>query len=158
MASSLKTRVSSAGLALIRAAESFAPLIHLCPAGKPTIGYGHVVRPTEHFPVRLSRESAEMLLLNDLEPVEIYLNAVFPLLTQNEFDALASFCLNVGLGAFEKSTLFARLKAGDEAGAASQFGRWIYGGTPPKVLPGLVERREAERVLFLSPEAQPWTP
>jgi len=114
------------------------------------------VRPTEHFPRSLSREAAEMLLLNDLEPVEIYLNAVFPLLTQNEFDALASFCLDVGIGAFEKSTLFSRLKAGDEAGAASQFGRWVHVGE--EVVPKRVKRREAERVLFLTPEAKPWTP
>ncbi len=150
--------VSSRGLALIRAAESFSPLTYLCPAGKPTIGYGHVVRSVDHFPRKISKEQAEALLVEDLAPVEIYLCAVLPGLTQNEFDALASFCFNVGLGAFEKSTLFARLKAGDEVGAASQFERWVFAGKPPKVSPGLVKRRAAERLLFLSPEAMPWTP
>ena len=86
-------------------------------------------------------------LAEDLAPIEIYLSAVFPSLNQNQFDALASFCFNVGLGAFEKSTLFARLKAGDLPGAASQFARWVHGGG--KVLPGLVTRRAAERDLFL---------
>ena len=147
---SLRTRTSLSGRALIRAAEAFSPTVYRCPAGKPTIGYGHVVRPGENFMLRLSREQAEALLVDDLAPVEIYLNAVFPALTQNQFDALASFCFNVGLGAFEKSTLFARLKAGDLNGAAGQFGRWVHGGG--KRLPGLVKRRAAERNLFLYEE------
>ena len=62
-------------------------------------------------------------------------------------DGLLILGFNVGMGAFEKSTLFARLKAGDFAGAVSQFGRWAHGGG--KVLPGLIKRRAAERALFL---------
>lgn len=145
-----RPRTSPAGLALIRAAESFSSTGYLCPAGKPTIGYGHVIRPGDSFLRGISRERGEALLVEDLAPVEIYLNAVFPSLTQNQFDALASFCFNVGLGAFEKSTLFARLKAGDLTGAAGQFGRWVHGGG--KRLPGLIKRRAAERDLFLSLE------
>ncbi len=140
---------SPAGLALIRSAESFAKALYLCPAGKKTIGYGHVVRPGENFPALISREQAERLMVDDLAPVEIYLDAVLPGLNQNQFDALASFCFNVGLGAFEKSTMFARLKAGDFQGAASQFPRWVHGGG--KVLPGLVKRRATEQTLFLAP-------
>lgn len=148
MATTHKT-VSPTGLALIRSCESFSPKVYLCPAGKPTIGYGHVVRgDVDRFPQPISRDQAEALLVEDLAPVEIYLGAVFPSLNQGEFDALASFCFNVGLGAFEKSTMFARLKAGDKAGAASQFERWVHGGG--RVLPGLIKRRAAERDLFLS--------
>ena len=91
------------------------------------------------------------MLVEDLAPVEIYLGAIFPDLNQNQFDALASFCFNVGLGAFEKSTMFSRLKAGDLHGAATQFARWVNAGGKP--LPGLVKRRAAERDLFLKPEA-----
>ncbi|MFZ4537837.1 lysozyme [Propionivibrio sp.] len=147
MTSSLKTQVSAAGLALIRAAESFSARLYLCPAGKPTIGYGHVVRPTDRVPANLTKTQAEALMVDDLQPVVIYLNAVFPELNQNEFDALASFCFNCGIGAFEKSTLFKRLKAGDKHGAASQFARWVHGGG--KVLPGLVKRRAIEARMFL---------
>ena len=139
---------SPRGLRLVKSSETFSPVIYICPAGKPTIGYGHVVRGgVDRFSIPLSREQADALLAEDLAPIEIYLSAVFPSLNQNQFDALASFCFNVGLGAFEKSTLFARLKAGDLPGAASQFARWVHGGG--KVLPGLVKRRAAERDLFL---------
>lgn len=144
--------VSPAGLHLIRSFESFSPVPYICPAGKRTIGYGHVLRQEEFFPRPISAPFADALLHEDLAPVEIYLNATLPDLTQNEFDALASFCFNVGLGAFEKSTLFARLKAGDKTGAAGEFGRWVHGGG--RVLPGLVKRRAMERALFLGEVAR----
>lgn len=146
-----RKNTSPRGLGLIRSCESFSPKVYICPAGKPTIGYGHVVRANERFTQPMSRAEAEQLLANDLSPVEIYLSASFPALNQNEFDALASFCFNVGLGAFEKSTLFKKLKAGDKSGAAAEFERWIHGGG--KVLPGLVARRAAEREIFLTPFA-----
>jgi lysozyme len=68
-------------------------------------------------------------------------------LTQNQFDALVSFVFNLGVGNFRTSTLLKKLNAGDNDGAAQEFGRWIHAGG--KALPGLVRRREAERALFL---------
>ena len=35
------------GLDLIKRFEGFSPTIYICPAGYPTIGYGHVVRDDE---------------------------------------------------------------------------------------------------------------
>lgn len=153
---SVTRRVSPAGKERIRGFEKFVPRVYLCPVGRRTIGYGHALRPFEHFPGAITMAEGERLMDEDLAPIEIYLNGVFPDLTQNEFDALASLIFNIGLGAFEKSTLFARLKAGDAHGAASQFERWVYGGG--KNLPGLVRRRAIERDVFLSPEAKPWAP
>jgi lysozyme len=43
------------------------------------------------------------------------------------------------------------LLAGDVAGAADEFKRWVHAGKT--VLPGLIKRRAAERELFLTPEA-----
>lgn len=134
-----------------------------------TIGWGHAIRHNGRFlkgaadaalarslfPVGITVAQAESLLVEDASPVAIYLSAVFPELSQNEFDALVCFVFNVGLGNFESSTLFRMLKAEDTPGAAGQFGRWIYGADPHGnkiVLPGLVTRRAAERALFLSQE------
>jgi lysozyme len=61
---------------------------------------------------------------------------------------MVSFIYNVGSGNFQASTLRRKIKAGDLAGAANEFPRWVYGGG--RRLPGLVRRREAERTLFLS--------
>ncbi|MCY1458796.1 Lysozyme RrrD [compost metagenome] len=68
-------------------------------------------------------------------------------LTGNQWDALVSFTYNLGAANLESSTLLRLLNAGDYVGAAGQFPRWNKAGG--KVLPGLVRRREAERVLFL---------
>jgi len=51
------------------------------------------------------------------------------------------------LGALQKSTLLKKLNAGDYAGAADQFKRWIYADGVP--LHGLEIRRDKERALFL---------
>lgn len=60
--------------------------------------------------------------------------------SQAQFDALVSFHYNTG--AIGRATLTRLHKAGDHAGAAREFARWVRAGG--KVLPGLVRRREAE--------------
>lgn len=65
---------------------------------------------------------------------------------QHEFDALVSFAYNVGLGALSKSTLLKKHNAGDKAGAAKEFGKWINAGGRP--MKGLIRRREAEAKLY----------
>ncbi|MFA7238730.1 MAG: lysozyme [Sulfuricellaceae bacterium] len=143
----MRKLTSPNGINLIKSSESFSAVVYLCPAGKPTIGWGHVIRPADKLAPPISQQQGETLMRTDLRPVEIYLDAIFPGLAQNEFDALASFIFNIGLGAFEKSTMFRLLKAGDKAAAADQFPRWNKAAG--KILPGLVKRRAAERTLFL---------
>lgn len=142
-----RRKASAWCLTLIRSFESFSAFAYLCPRGRRTIGYGHVLRPGETLREPVTELVAEDLLREDLAPVEIYLSAVLPDLRQNEFDAMASFCFNVGLGAFERSALFSCLRAGDKAGAATQFRLWAY--AKGRELPGMVLRRERERALFL---------
>jgi lysozyme len=133
---------------------------YLDPVGIWTIGWGHAIRANGRFlkgeadkaqayalyPGGITLQQAEALLEIDVAPVELYLSAVLPALNQNQFDALCSFNFNEGLGNFEGSTLFKKLKAGDMTGAAAQFGSWIY--SDHKMLDGLVNRRAAERILF----------
>jgi lysozyme len=48
-------------------------------------------------------------------------------LTQNQFDALCSFNLNVGVDNFAKSTLLKLLKVDpDNPSIATEFRKWIY--------------------------------
>lgn len=68
--------------------------------------------------------------------------------SQAQFDAMTSMAYNVGLGALKGSTLLGKHKAGDYAGAESEFGRWTRAGG--KVLKGLVRRRAAEAQLYRS--------
>lgn len=139
--------VSPIGIALIQRFEGYSSTIYTCPAGLPTVGWGHVVKPADGIAPPVSRERALSLLLADLAPIETMLGAAFPALTQDQFDACASLAYNIGLRAFRQSTLAKKLKAGDMAGAAAEFPRWNKSGG--RVLPGLVTRRAAERALFL---------
>lgn len=59
--------------------------------------------------------------------------------------AAVSFAYNVGVNAYCKSTMAAKVKAGDLAGACAQLSRWVY--AKGQKLPGLVKRRAAEREL-----------
>lgn len=138
---------SNACFRLIESFESFSATVYMCPAGKPTIGYGHVVLPSEAFPKPITLDQARALLAADVKPIELYLNAVLPGLAQHRFDALVSFIFNVGIGAFDRSTLRRRIKQGNVAGAAAEFARWNKAGN--KILAGLIRRRDAERSMFL---------
>lgn len=122
---------------------------YLCPAGKPTVGYGTTRGVTMKHPP-ITKAQAEKYLIRDMQAAE---NLVDSLVTAplniNQTAALISLVYNIGGGNFSKSTLLKLLNDGDYAGAAEQFKVWRKGGA--MVLPGLVKRRDAERELFLKP-------
>jgi lysozyme len=64
--------------------------------------------------------------------------------TQAQFDALVSFHYNTG--AIGRATLTRLHVAGDHAGAAREFSRWVRAGG--QILAGLVRRRDAEVTLY----------
>jgi lysozyme len=138
---------------------------YVCPAGKLTIGYGHVILPgEEHLKAGISLEQAEELLTLDIMRVaEIVKRAVAGSpLTGNQLAALVSFVFNIGGPAFSQSTVLRRIKAKDYVIAAEAMLMWTKatdakdsdhdGDRREKVdLPGLVRRRKEERTLFLTP-------
>lgn len=145
-------KIGQKGIDLIKYYEGFSPITYLCPAGYPTIGYGHVVREGEVFDEPITEEFACELLANDLES---YAKAVERLikvpLSRGQFDALVSFCYNLGWGALQCSTLRSNLNRAEYMDAADQFPKWVYarvGGVLLK-LAGLIKRRNSERSLFL---------
>ncbi len=97
----------------------------------------------------ISQQEADRLLSQDLQRFEAGVERnVKAALTQNQFDALVSFCYNLGVGNLQKSTLLKKLNAGDYKGAGDEFLKWNKAGG--KVLTSLVRRREAERNMFLA--------
>ena len=144
---SSKLTVSQRGLDLIKQFEAFRPRVYLCPAGKRTIGYGHVLLKSDVIKPPISIVEAEDLLRQDCCIPENYINACAKVpLRQNEFDALVSLVFNIGVGNFDRSTLLRKLQAGDRAGAAAEFTNWNkIGGQYSR---GLSRRRAAERALF----------
>lgn len=144
--------ISPNGLDLIKGYEAFKNAWYVCPAGKDTIGFGHVKRTQDKFKTPISIDFATALLRQDISRFELIIkDAVTVPLTQNQWDALVSLVFNIGGMNFEKSTLLKKLNANDTAGAANEFLRWIYVSTPKgkKILNGLVARRKAEHRLFL---------
>ncbi len=134
------------GLNLIKEFEGLRLQAYKCPADIWTIGYGHTagIGPDDV----ITEAQAISLLCQDVVASEQAVNQyVHVPLTQNQFDALVSFIFNLGVGNFLTSTLLKKLNAGDYDGAVQEFERWIHANG--KALPGLVRRREAERVLFL---------
>ena len=139
-------KVSPAGLALIKRFESFSANPYRCPAGKLTIGYGHVISMMDRLIPPITVAQADALLAADLSWVEEDLNALPLPLTQGQFDALASLTYNIGRGAFAGSTLKKRLLAHDMSGAADQFPRWVRANGKMRL--GLVNRRIEEMRMF----------
>lgn len=141
--------VSKAGLALIKSFEGLSLKAYPDPAtgGEPiTIGYGHTGG------VKLgtvwTQAQADSRLADD---VSRFANGVAKLIgdaptTQGQYDAMVSLSYNVGLGNFGSSTLLKKHKAGDYAGAAAEFGKWV--NAAGKRMNGLVRRREAEAQLY----------
>jgi GH24 family phage-related lysozyme (muramidase) len=119
-----------------------------CPANVATI-YAGLTRGVKDGMI-ITEEQGKKMLAKELATFE---DAVERLVTvpmnQNRFDALVLLAYNIGVGAFQKSTLLKLLNQGKYAAAAAQFERWNKGGG--RVLPGLVTRRKREAALFMEP-------
>jgi lysozyme len=141
-------RVSAAGLRFIAGFEGWRSHAYLDAVGVPTIGFGHTggVRLGQV----ISKARGYQLLRRDAAVAESAVRRLVKVpINQHRFDALVSFVFNVGVGAFESSTLLKELNRGHYHRAADQFLRWNRGGG--RVLAGLTRRRQAERALFMKP-------
>ncbi len=140
-------KISEKGLALIKQFEGLRLHAYLCAAGVPTIGYGHT--KGVEMDDAITEEQAEHLLQEDLREFELAIQRLVHIsITQNQFDALVSLVFNIGVDNFKKSTLLKKVNARDTSGAANEFNKWVFAGK--KKLEGLVKRRNAERLLFIS--------
>lgn len=133
----------------------FAAVAYFCPAGKQTVGWGHVIRGNERIQTPLSEAEAEALLHRDLmKSYEAVINRVEVPLTDAMVAALISFVFNLGPNALGASVLLKKLNAGHYRSAADELPRWNKARDPKtgqlRALPGLTRRRKAERTLFLS--------
>ena len=142
--------VSETGLRMVEAFEGFRSRPYRDAVGVWTIGYGETKNIGPGTPP-ISQAQAEKLLRSriarDYEPS---VNNLHVPLNQNQFDALVSFVYNLGPGVLSpSSTMGARLRSHNYSGAADAFVLYTHAGG--RVLLGLVNRRRAERALFLKP-------
>lgn len=130
---------------LIKKFEGFRATAYRDPVGVLTIGYGHTsgVKPGD----KISEQYAEMLLMEDLQPLRSKLMAYDPEYhwNENEYNALLSFMYNLGVNSLDQVT-----KNGKRTKEQISEAILLYNKAGGRVLPGLVTRRKEERDLFNS--------
>lgn len=123
---------------LVKRAEGWRSAPYICPAGYPTIGYGHVIPSLDHPPITL--EQGEELLRQDLRVARIGARRYCPgVESERRMAALIDFVFNLGAGRLKTSTLRRKVNAQRWEEAGDQLKKWVFGGG--KKLPGLVIRR-----------------
>ena len=148
-----RQKVSRAGVELIKSFEGLRTAAARLPDGRWTLGYGHTFSAREG--AKVTQEDADALLRFDLLPVvDSINNLILVPLNQNQFDALVSFCFNIGAENFAQSTVLKRINEGRMSEAALAMDSWrsaeFNGQT--YVLAPLIRRRAAEKNLFLTPD------
>lgn len=112
-----------------------------------TIGYGHYGYDVKQN-MSITIDQAESLLAQDLMKYESVVNTHmvlhYPDMNQNQFDALVSFTYNCGI-----SNLYKLTASGVRNYKVIADKILLYNKAGGKVLKGLVNRRKAERDLFL---------
>jgi lysozyme len=141
--------ISNKGLELIKYYEGFSAVPYICPAGYPTIGYGHVIKKHEVFNHEISHLEAENLLRQDILTSEYsVLRLIKVPLSDGQFDALISFTYNLGGGALQRSTLRRKVNQQEHQLVPREFMKWVWAGG--RKLPGLIKRRRDEAYLYAS--------
>ena len=146
--------VNKATISLIKQWEGCKLTAYQDGGGVWTIGYGTTaaaglgIEPTKGMTI--TQERAEELLRQGVDKFEAQVDELITAkVNDNQFGACVSLAYNIGPDAFAKSTVLRELNAGNKDKAAAAFRMWDKDNG--KVEKGLVNRREAEIALFLTP-------
>lgn len=145
-------KTSAKGIDFIKKWEGFRSAPYLDVAGVPTIGFGSTFyesgRKVTMRDRHITEEEATKLKANIVKKFEDWVNKlVTEKLEQHQFDALVSFCYNVGPGALKRSTLLRKINADPkDPTVANEFTKWTKSGG--RRYRGLARRRIQEAYLF----------
>lgn len=146
------TKISENGINLIKKFEGFSSTPYLCPAKICTIAYGATFYPNGKkvtmLDATITEERGLELLKHTLVKFEQYVDSYCrDDINQYQFDALVSFCYNLGPSNLKSSTLLKKVNTNpNDPTIKDEFGKWTRGGG--KTLPGLVKRRKSESELY----------
>lgn len=138
---------------LIRHCTGFHAKVVLSPAGIPIQGYGST-RHSDGRPIALgdlpiTMDDADAMLMAALKPSEAAVRRyVHSPITQDQFDALVSFCYDVGEQTFLQSKVLQHINAAEFREAATCLLHWAW--RDGHVSPERVKRRTREQTLFES--------
>ena len=166
-------KISEKGEHLMHFFEGYRNKPYRCSAAIWTVGWGHAMYADQLALPNVRKEGYTGLIRSDYQlkgednrvwskdelvnlfkvDIDTFERGVFrlsPTLAnhQSKFDAVVSFAYNAGLGNYQRSTIRMKVNRGDWEGAAEAFMSWTKAGG--KEVAGLVKRRKAEVVLFLS--------
>lgn len=140
-------------VSLIASFEGLRLKAYLCQAGVPTIGYGSTYLHGKKVTLGMTctKEEALEQFTQDLAKFERDVTASLGMtrLTQQQFDAVVSFCYNCGTGAFRRSTLKRKIVANPSNfdGIKAEFAKWNKAGGV--VSKGLSRRRATEAAWYI---------
>lgn len=139
-------KVSQKGIKLIKDFEGCKLAAYKDSVGVPTIGVGHI--KGVKMGMKITQAQADKFLVEDLAVVEKCLNSLSVMLKQNQFDSLASWIFNLGVGNFNSSTMKKYIVAKcSDIDVTDQMVKWCNAGGRP--LLGLKKRRVAEANMYL---------
>lgn len=139
---------SSACIALVQRFETCRLSVYLDTNGFPTVGWGHMDKAMRVGDT-ITQAQADLLLENDLNTAEDCLDkSVTRQLSQPQYDALCSFIYNVGCSVWRKTKLLGLVEQGSDIAAANDLLRFSHDSSG-HFLPGLYDRRMAEREMYL---------
>jgi GH24 family phage-related lysozyme (muramidase)/uncharacterized protein YvpB len=128
---------------------------------KPTIGFGSTVNMDTGMPVRagevVTRETAERWLRKEADKCAAAMNARYPYCNANQLAALTSLTFNIGVNGIGPD-LHGFLVAKRWEEAADMFLEYFHADGDVNVEEGLLNRRRAERKVFLTPVNTPEVP
>lgn len=154
-------RLSPEGLAFLKSWEGLKLQPYRDSGGLLTVGYGHALSQSElksgkvyvgqkavYWRHGLYQGEADILLEQDLLEKEqaLFKDKNVRLLPQSKFDALISLVFNIGIEAWERSTLRKLILQNRPLEAGPQFLRWVFDAG--KRVPGLERRRLAEKTVW----------
>lgn len=148
------TKIASKGLELIKSFEGLRLKPYLCSANVPTIGYGNTFYENKAKVTlkdsAITEQRAVELLAWSLKGFEQYVDSYcIDTITQNQFDAMVSFCYNLGPANLKSSTLLKKVNANpNDPTIRVEFLKWNKAGG--RALAGLTRRRTAEADLYFS--------
>lgn len=139
-------RVSQKGIKMIKDFEGCKLAAYKDSVGVWTIGCGN----TSHAKagMKITQAQADKFLAEDLAAVEKCLNNLGVISKQNQFDALASWIFNLGVGNFNSSTMKKYIVAKcSDIDVTDQMVKWCNAGGRP--LLSLRKRRVSEANMYL---------
>ena len=137
---------------LIKEFEGCKLRSYLDGGGVPTIGYGTTIYSNGEK-VKMGQiidpAAAAGELVTHCNLIADGITAcVYSELNENQLSALISLTYNIGMTAFQKSTMRKLINLLEFEAAANQFDRWVYDNKVK--VQGLVNRRAKEKAVFLA--------